>query len=299
MGGGAVPRRRRPQPVPSPPAPAAEAPARSRSTAGRAAAGSGGHRCSGRAGARQREGRRGARRPSSPLTRPSRCRRPTNDAEAQTAPPVTPEQVEAAVTEEGTAHRAASARAAAECRGRQPDQRQPLCHQHRHQRRHLHALQGSRPRRPRRPRGLLRRAAATAASRQIVIRDDGTQVITVWNRYGEIVTPREGAAGRPPHRHRLRRRCDRGDWRDPGDDLPPFRLTHPGERVRALQRAGGRGRDRRRSSTSRRWSRRSASTRSTRSSARPVSATRSAASISVTSRSTPARRRSSATRSAR
>ena len=64
--------------------------------------------------------------------------------------------------------------------------------------------------------------------RQTVIREDGTQVITVWNRYGEIDQRVKIRPDGTRIVHRLcRRRRDRDDWRDPGDDLPPFRLTIP------------------------------------------------------------------------
>ncbi len=65
--------------------------------------------------------------------------------------------------------------------------------------------------------------------RQTVIRPDGTRIVTVWNRDGEIIRrvkvlpdgtrivlvyyPGDGR--------------DRDDWRDPGDDLPPFYLPIP------------------------------------------------------------------------
>ncbi len=64
--------------------------------------------------------------------------------------------------------------------------------------------------------------------RQTVIRADGTRVITVWNRYGEIIRRVKVL----PDGTRIilvfapdDRRDD--DWRDPGDDLPPFYLPIP------------------------------------------------------------------------
>lgn len=64
--------------------------------------------------------------------------------------------------------------------------------------------------------------------RQTVIRPDGTRVITVWNRYGEIIRRVKVL----PDGTRIilvfapdDRRDD--DWRDPGDDLPPFYLPIP------------------------------------------------------------------------
>ena len=63
--------------------------------------------------------------------------------------------------------------------------------------------------------------------RQVVIRKDGTKVVTVWNRYGEI----ERRVKVRPDGTRVVMifvRDDRADrWRDPGDDLAPFRLTIP------------------------------------------------------------------------
>jgi len=63
--------------------------------------------------------------------------------------------------------------------------------------------------------------------RQTVIRGDGTKVITVWNRNGEIV---RRVKIRPDGTRivMIFDRDDRNDrWRDPGDDLPAFRLTIP------------------------------------------------------------------------
>ncbi|OEO32337.1 hypothetical protein VW23_011885 [Devosia insulae DS-56] len=64
--------------------------------------------------------------------------------------------------------------------------------------------------------------------RQTVIRPDGTRVVTVWNRYGEIIRRVKVL----PDGTRIilvfspdDRRDD--DWRDPGDDLPPFYLPIP------------------------------------------------------------------------
>lgn len=63
--------------------------------------------------------------------------------------------------------------------------------------------------------------------RQTVIREDGTRVVTVWNRYGEIVRRIKVR----PDGTRIVMIFDTGDraerWRDPGEDLPPFRLTIP------------------------------------------------------------------------
>lgn len=62
--------------------------------------------------------------------------------------------------------------------------------------------------------------------RQTVVRQDGSRVITVWNRFGEIeqrikVRP-DGSRIVLVYVER-----DRDDWRDPGRDLPPFRLPIP------------------------------------------------------------------------
>ncbi|MHB1166742.1 MAG: OmpA family protein [Candidatus Nanopelagicales bacterium] len=63
--------------------------------------------------------------------------------------------------------------------------------------------------------------------RQVVIREDGTRVITVWNRYGEIIR-RVKVFPDGTRVVMIYVRDDRDDrWRDPGDDLPPFRLTIP------------------------------------------------------------------------
>lgn len=63
--------------------------------------------------------------------------------------------------------------------------------------------------------------------RQTVTRADGTKVITVWNRNGEII---RRVKVRPDGTRivMIFDRDDRDDrWRDPGEDLPPFRLTIP------------------------------------------------------------------------
>jgi outer membrane protein OmpA-like peptidoglycan-associated protein len=61
----------------------------------------------------------------------------------------------------------------------------------------------------------------------VVIRQDGTRVITVWNRYGEIVRRVKVL----PNGTRIVMIFVRDDlgyrWRDAGADLPPFRLTIP------------------------------------------------------------------------
>lgn len=64
--------------------------------------------------------------------------------------------------------------------------------------------------------------------RQTVIRPDGTRIVTVWNRDGEIIRRVKVL----PDGTRIilvyYPDDDRDhDWRDPGDDLPPFRLPIP------------------------------------------------------------------------
>jgi outer membrane protein OmpA-like peptidoglycan-associated protein len=66
--------------------------------------------------------------------------------------------------------------------------------------------------------------------RQVVIRPDGTRVVSVWNRDGELI---RRVKVRPDGTRvvlvfdRDDDRNDRDRWRDPGDDLPRFRLTIP------------------------------------------------------------------------
>lgn len=65
--------------------------------------------------------------------------------------------------------------------------------------------------------------------RQVVIRPDGSRIITVWNRFGEVIRrvkvlpdgTRIILVFAPDDRDE--------DWRDPGDDLPPFFLPIPVE----------------------------------------------------------------------
>jgi outer membrane protein OmpA-like peptidoglycan-associated protein len=64
--------------------------------------------------------------------------------------------------------------------------------------------------------------------RQTVIRPDGTRIITVWNRDGEVI--RRIKVLPDGTRIVLVYYPDDGrdnDWRDPGDDLPPFYLPIP------------------------------------------------------------------------
>ncbi|MGK6314992.1 OmpA family protein [Neorhizobium sp. DT-125] len=71
--------------------------------------------------------------------------------------------------------------------------------------------------------------------REIVVRDDGTRVVTVRNRYGEIVQRSRIVDGGDEYvlyyaPELMDERRDRDYvWRDPGADLPPMRLTVPVE----------------------------------------------------------------------
>ncbi|WP_246686795.1 OmpA family protein [Mesorhizobium sp. B2-4-19] len=67
-------------------------------------------------------------------------------------------------------------------------------------------------------------------TRETVQRDNGVQIVTIRNRYGDVIqrsriTPdgREYVLSYVDERDYQ----DEGDWRDPGDDLPPMRLTIP------------------------------------------------------------------------
>ena len=68
--------------------------------------------------------------------------------------------------------------------------------------------------------------------REVITRPDGVRVITIRNRYGDVV--RRSRIG-PDDREIIlvyvedRYYQDEGDWRDPGLDLPPMRLTIPRE----------------------------------------------------------------------
>ncbi|MGX5849854.1 OmpA family protein [Mesorhizobium sp. PL10] len=64
-------------------------------------------------------------------------------------------------------------------------------------------------------------------TREIVERDNGVQIVTIRNRYGDVIQRsritqdgREYVLSYVDERHYE----DDGDWRDPGDDLPPMRL---------------------------------------------------------------------------
>jgi outer membrane protein OmpA-like peptidoglycan-associated protein len=66
--------------------------------------------------------------------------------------------------------------------------------------------------------------------RETIVRDNGNQIVTIRNSYGDVIqrsriTPdgREYVLSYVDERHYEEMR----DWRDPGDDLPPMRLTIP------------------------------------------------------------------------
>ncbi|RVB89610.1 MULTISPECIES: OmpA family protein [unclassified Mesorhizobium] len=67
-------------------------------------------------------------------------------------------------------------------------------------------------------------------TREIVERDNGVRIVTIRNRYGDVIQRsriapdgREYVLSYVDERHYQ----DDSDWRDPGDDLPPMRLTIP------------------------------------------------------------------------
>lgn len=69
-------------------------------------------------------------------------------------------------------------------------------------------------------------------TRETIVRENGVQVITIRNRYGDIVRRSRIA---PDGQEYVLTYVDeneydqRDDWRDPGDDLPPMHLTIPVE----------------------------------------------------------------------
>ncbi|TIL46881.1 OmpA family protein [Mesorhizobium sp.] len=69
-------------------------------------------------------------------------------------------------------------------------------------------------------------------TREIVERDNGIQIVTIRNRYGDVVQRSRIA---PDGREYVLSYVDErhyeydGDWRDPGDDLPPIRIDLPRE----------------------------------------------------------------------
>ncbi len=67
-------------------------------------------------------------------------------------------------------------------------------------------------------------------TRETIVRENGVQVVTIRDRYGDIV--RRSRITPDGHEYVLvygddRSREERRDWRDPGRDLPPLRLTIP------------------------------------------------------------------------
>lgn len=150
---------------------------------------------------------------------------PTTDAEAQIAPPVTPEDIEVTLTTEGTRIEALPIELP-------PDVE--VVNQTNDNRfvinigiNVIFTPYKDRDRIGRDARDVYYEELPNGRVRQTVIRNDGTEIITVWNRFGEI-------------ERRIKVRPDgtrvvlvyyngeeRGPWRDPGDDLPPFRLNIP------------------------------------------------------------------------
>jgi outer membrane protein OmpA-like peptidoglycan-associated protein len=69
-------------------------------------------------------------------------------------------------------------------------------------------------------------------TREVIVREDGTRVVTIRDRYGDIIRRSRIA---PDDREYVlvyvdERDYDRvGEWRDPGLDLPPMQLTIPAE----------------------------------------------------------------------
>ncbi|RTL94132.1 MAG: flagellar motor protein MotB [Hyphomicrobiales bacterium] len=67
-------------------------------------------------------------------------------------------------------------------------------------------------------------------TRETVERGNGVRVVTIRNRYGDVI---QRSRIMPDGREYIlsyvdeRQYQDDGDWRDPGDDLPPMRLTIP------------------------------------------------------------------------
>jgi outer membrane protein OmpA-like peptidoglycan-associated protein len=67
-------------------------------------------------------------------------------------------------------------------------------------------------------------------TRETVERGNGVQIVTIRNRYGDVIRrSRITPDGREYVLSYVDERTyqDEGDWRDPGDDLPPMRLTIP------------------------------------------------------------------------
>nr|WP_245316295.1 OmpA family protein [Mesorhizobium wenxiniae] len=69
-------------------------------------------------------------------------------------------------------------------------------------------------------------------TREIVERDNGIQIVTIRNRYGDVIQrSRIAPDGREYVLSYVDERYydDDNDWRDPGDDLPPIRIDIPRE----------------------------------------------------------------------
>ncbi|RWN31482.1 OmpA family protein [Mesorhizobium sp.] len=69
-------------------------------------------------------------------------------------------------------------------------------------------------------------------TREIVERDNGIQIVTIRNRYGDVIQrSRIAPDGREYVLSYVDERYydDDSDWRDPGDDLPPIRIDIPRE----------------------------------------------------------------------
>jgi outer membrane protein OmpA-like peptidoglycan-associated protein len=151
---------------------------------------------------------------------------PTTDQESQTAPPPTPEAIDAVVTEQGTVIETLPLEAPpnVEVINQTDDDRYVINIGINIT---IYTPYKDRDRVGRDAREVYYEELSNGRVRQIVIREDGTQVITVWNRYGEILQRVKIL----PDGQRIiivyYDDTDRGDWRDPGDDLPPFVLPIP------------------------------------------------------------------------
>ncbi|PIO44786.1 OmpA family protein [Phyllobacterium zundukense] len=150
---------------------------------------------------------------------------PTTDAEVQQQ--LTPVKIEPVLTEKGT-----------RTRDRRPDER-PADVQVIKQfdnrtivevNNNVFVESSDRPRMSRNAQEVYYEDLPRRRTRETIVRDNGVQIITIRNRYGDViqrsrVTPdgREVLLTYTPDYDRE----DRLEWRDPGDDLPPLRLTIP------------------------------------------------------------------------
>jgi outer membrane protein OmpA-like peptidoglycan-associated protein len=69
-------------------------------------------------------------------------------------------------------------------------------------------------------------------TRETIVRENGVQVVTIRNRYGDVI--RRSRITEDGNEYVLSyvdesAYAERGEWRDPGDELPPMRLTIPVE----------------------------------------------------------------------